>query len=264
MPDMPITRLLDIMKTLRDKEHGCPWDIEQTSKSIATCAVEEAYEVVDAIEREDMENLKEELGDLLLQVVFHAQIAAENGQFNFDDIVQNLNEKLIRRHPHVFAERQHLTAEQHLDAWEQIKAEEKKHAPRESVLDDVPASFPALTRAFKLQKKAAKVGFDWPTPEPVFEKFTEELAEIREAMASGSHAELQKEVGDLLFTAVNLARKLKVEPEEGLRQSNRSFESRFRHVERSLKAQGKTTESATLEEMETLWQQAKKQEKTEA
>lgn len=259
----PIEELLTIMARLRDKNGGCPWDIEQDFASIAPYTLEEAYEVADAIAENDMEGLKEELGDLLLQVVFHAQMAKEVGLFDFNEVAAGIGEKLIRRHPHVFGEADMRTSEEHLVSWEAIKAEERKEKAGEEagILDNVPKALPALTRAHKLQKRAAKVGFDWGAIEPVFAKLNEEVAELKEAIAEGaSKAKLADELGDILFVCANLARQLDIEPEEALRGTNRKFERRFRFIEQTLSKQGRTPNDASLEEMDALWDDAKKTE----
>lgn len=260
----PIDTLLSIMARLRDKENGCPWDVEQTFASIAPCTLEEAYEVVDAIHNNDMENLREELGDLLLQVVFHSQMAKEAGHFDFDAVATEIGEKLVRRHPHVYGDAVITDPAATIEAWEAIKAQEKAGKPQkpESLLDDVPKALPALSRALKLQKRAAKVGFDWDSPEPIFAKLLEEAKELQHEIAVGAPKEkLSDELGDILFVCVNLARQLKVEPEESLMSTNRKFERRFRHIEQELRKQGRSTEDATLEEMDKLWDEAKAAEK---
>lgn len=265
MTEKPIERLLSIMARLRDKENGCPWDVEQTFASIASCTIEEAYEVVDAIERDDMQHLREELGDLLLQVVFHSQMAKEEGLFDFDAVATEISDKLVRRHPHVFGDKHITDADATLAAWEEIKAQEraaKGENGQQSILDDVPRTLPALTRALKLQKRAAKVGFDWDTPEPIFAKLQEEAAELQAEIAAGApKARLADELGDILFVCANLARRLKIEPEEALRSTNHKFERRFRHIENSLRQQGRNPEDATLEEMDALWDAAKAAER---
>ncbi|MBM3618399.1 MAG: nucleoside triphosphate pyrophosphohydrolase [Alphaproteobacteria bacterium] len=259
----PIEDLLSIMARLRDKNGGCPWDIEQDFASIAPYTLEEAYEVADAIAEGDMQGLKEELGDLLLQVVFHAQMAKEENLFDFNEVAAGIGQKLIRRHPHVFGEAEIRTAEAQTASWEAIKAEERneKAGKQAGILDNVPKALPALTRALKLQKRAAKVGFDWASPEPVFAKLNEEVAELREALAEGASKEkLTDELGDILFVCANLARQFDIEPEEALRGTNRKFERRFRFIEQSLSAQGRTPDEASLEEMDALWDAAKKTE----
>jgi len=261
-----MTRLVEIMALLRDPEKGCPWDVEQTFASIAPHTIEEAYEVADAIERNDMKALADELGDLLLQVVFYAQMAEEDGIFDFEDVAGAICDKLVRRHPHVFAEANVDSASAQLKAWENLKATERKAKADEeahSVLDDVALGLPALTRALKLQKRAARVGFDWDDPAKVLGKIDEELAELRHEIATGAAADrIEDEYGDLLFTIVNLARKLNQDPEKALRRANSKFERRFRSIEAMLSEQSKTPEDATLDEMEALWQLAKHREKT--
>lgn len=264
MTDKPIDQLLSIMARLRDKENGCPWDIEQNFASIAACTIEEAYEVVDAIAEGDMDNLREELGDLLLQVAFHSQMAKEEGLFDFDAVAQGVADKLVRRHPHVFGDTTIDSAEATLAKWEEIKAQERAAKPKKdpSLLDDIPRALPALTRALKLQKRAAKVGFDWNTPEPIFAKLQEETAELQAEIAAGADkAKLTDELGDILFVCANIARQLKVEPEEALRSTNHKFERRFRHIEQELRKQGRNPEDASLEEMDALWDDAKAAER---
>jgi tetrapyrrole methylase family protein/MazG family protein/ATP diphosphatase len=250
-------KLLEIMAKLRNPNGGCPWDLEQNFKTIVPYTIEEAYEVADAIEHNDMGALKEELGDLLLQVVFHAQMAAEGGLFTFEDVAQTIGEKMERRHPHVFGELDIKTAEAQTENWENIKAEERKKKIGDSVLADVPTALPALMRAEKLQKRAARVGFDWPTSEGVVEKILEELDESKEAIASGDKAKMQDEFGDLLFAVTNLARFHGIDPEEALRQTNAKFVKRFQFIEAALKTQNKKWEETNLDEMEALWQKAK-------
>ncbi len=255
---MPVQRLIDLMALLRDPDKGCPWDVEQTFATIAPHTIEEAYEVAEAIEQGDMNALADELGDLLLQVVFHARMAEEQGHFAFDDVVAAISDKLVRRHPHVFGEAEINTAEAQTKSWESLKAEERRDQGRHSALDGVTTGLPALTRALKLQKRAARVGFDWHQAADVLHKFSEEVAEIAEAMDSGGAPDrLQDEMGDLLFTCVNLARKLDIDPETALRHGNAKFERRFRMVEELLHEKGKTPEQSTLDEMESLWPLAK-------
>ncbi|MFY9657316.1 MAG: nucleoside triphosphate pyrophosphohydrolase [Methylocystis sp.] len=270
---MTIHRLIEIMAALRTPETGCPWDLEQTSRSIAPYAIEEAYEVVDAIERGDHLDLKDELGDLLLQVVFHARMAEEAGHFVFDDVVAAICEKLTRRHPHVFAQSRARDSQAVSVQWEAIKAAERAaRAARRpdpappSLLEGVPIPFPALTRAVKLQEKAGRVGFDWADARLVLEKIREETAEVEaELAAPGVEAspELQDEIGDLLFAMANLARHAKVDPEQALRGANAKFERRFRHIERRLSESGRRPQEATLAEMEALWVEAKGLERGE-
>jgi len=267
----PIERLRRVMAALRDPDGGCPWDIEQTFESIAPYTIEEAYEVADAIAQGDMPHLEEELGDLLLQVIYYTQMGSEAGHFDFDSVAQGIAEKMIRRHPHVFGGEDVADAEAQTRNWEAQKAEERARKAAEaglrpSVLDGVSAAFPALMRAVKLQKRASRVGFDWPDAEQVFEKIEEEIGEVRAEMtadpAERDMDRLEDEVGDLLFVCVNLARKLGVDPESALRRCNRKFESRFRAVETIMQDEkGKSLEESSLEEMETLWQRAKQLEK---
>jgi MazG family protein len=252
--------VLDVMARLRDPERGCPWDIEQTFATIAPYTIEEAYEVADAIERQDMGALKEELGDLLFQVAFHARMAEEQGAFDFTDVAQALADKMIERHPHVFSEAgDGRSAEQQTVAWETLKAE-KRAAKGASLLDDVAMALPALMRAEKLTKRAARINFDWPTPEPVLEKLEEELAELKEARAAGDQDHIAEEMGDILFVMANLARKLKVDPEEALRRANAKFTRRFQYIERKLAEQGRAGPQP-LDDMEALWLEAKRAEK---
>ncbi len=252
-----INDLLDIMRALRDPENGCPWDLEQSFETIVPHTLEEAYEVADTIERKDWQHLKSELGDLLFQVVFYAQLGSEAGLFDFDDICTAISEKLIRRHPHVFGEEKISSAEEQSIAWEQHKAQERQG--QGGLLSDIPASLPALTRAAKLQKRAATVGFDWDQIEPVFEKLNEETQELREAIKEQQGAErIQDEIGDLLFVAVNLARHAGVSPENALRQTNRKFEQRFAYIEEQLTAADSSLQEASLQEMDALWDRAKR------
>ncbi len=252
------------MAALRTPGSGCPWDLEQTFETIAPYTIEEAYEVADAIARGDIEGLRDELGDLLLQVVFHARMAQERGAFDFGDVVQAITEKLIRRHPHVFADGQGRTAEAVKGLWERIKAEEKAaraasqgHSEPAGALAGVPLALPGLTRALKLQNKAGSVGFDWNNPKAVLTKIREEADEIEAALDAGQPNETAAEVGDLLFAVVNLARHLDADPEAVLRATNAKFERRFRSIERALAARGKTPKEATLAEMDALWDEAK-------
>jgi nucleoside triphosphate diphosphatase len=264
-PSRDIERLIEIMAALRTPKTGCPWDLAQNFSTIAPYTLEEAYEVADAITRGDLADLKEELGDLLLQVVFHARMAEEQNAFDFGDVVQAITEKLIRRHPHVFADEASQTPHAVEGLWERIKAEEKstnKVTKHEGALAGVPVALPALTRALKLQAKAGKVGFDWNDPRMVLRKIREEADEIE---AELDRAELDAnaaaaEVGDLLFAVVNLARHLRVDPEAVLRQANQKFERRFAAIERALAARGKLPQDATLAEMDALWNQAKQTE----
>jgi nucleoside triphosphate diphosphatase len=272
-PSRDIRRLIDIMAALRDPDNGCPWDVEQTFASIAPFTIEEAYEVADAIERGGTEDLREELGDLLLQVAFHARMAEEAGLFDFGGVVEAITAKLVRRHPHVFGEAKALSPDEVKALWGRIKADEKRaklgssapgghpQSTRSSALDGVPLALPALSRALKLQEKAGKVGFDWNDVRAVLEKIKEEIVEVEAEIAQGSAQALSGEVGDLLFAAVNLARHLKVDPEAALRSANAKFERRFAHIENRLAEGRQTPESASLDEMERLWVEAKVQER---
>jgi ATP diphosphatase len=265
--------LLHLMARLRDPQHGCPWDLRQDYASIVPHTLEEAYEVADAIARRDFPQVRDELGDLLFQVVYYSQLGREDGHFDFAQVVDGITRKLVRRHPHVFPDGDlhgpldlpRLDEATIKRRWEEIKAEEraeKAAAPEQlSLLDDVPAALPALSRAAKLQKRAANVGFDWADAMPVVAKIQEELDEVREAMANGQAAQVAEEVGDLLFVMVNLARHLQVDAEDALRQANAKFERRFRYIEEGLNAQGRTPQEASLEEMDALWDAAKVAEK---
>jgi MazG family protein len=256
-----IAALLEVMRRLRDPDTGCPWDKEQTFATIAPYTVEEAYEVADAVARNDMRDLKEELGDLLFQVVFHSRIAEEAGLFSFDDVAHGMTEKLIRRHPHVFGDASHRSADEQTVAWEQVKAEERKAKDKGGILDDVPIGLPALTRAAKLTKRAARVGFDWPSLGEVLDKLDEETQELKVEITAGDLDKARAELGDLLFVMANLARKLDVEPEDALRLTNQKFVRRFEAIEAALKAQGRTPEQSSLGEMDDLWNAAKRTEK---
>jgi MazG family protein len=251
--------VLDVMAQLRDPQHGCPWDVEQNFRTIAPYTIEEAYEVADAITREDMPALKEELGDLLFQVAFHARMAEELGAFDFADLAQALADKMIERHPHVFDEKVERSAEEQTVAWETLKAE-KRAASGASLLDDVAMALPALMRAEKLTKRAARINFDWPSSAEVLEKLDEELAELKAAEASGDHDHIAEEMGDILFVMANLARKLKVDPEEALRRANAKFTRRFQYIEGKL-AEANRTGPQPLDEMEALWIEAKRAER---
>lgn len=270
-PSKDISRLIEIMAALRAPGTGCPWDIEQDFSTIAPCTVEEAYEVADAIARGDLDDLRDELGDLLLQVVYHARMAEEAGEFAFPEVVEAITTKMIRRHPHVFGDEKARSAGMAKGMWEKIKAEEKAEKrnarlergldPEDNgkgFLDSVPVALPALTRALKLQERAARVGFDWSEAEPILDKIEEEIGELREALAKGDAASIKDEFGDTLFAFVNLGRHLKVDSEAALSGTNEKFRSRFHHVERALEGSGSTLEKATLDEMEVLWQQAKR------
>ena len=268
-PSREISRLIEIMAALRTPGSGCPWDLEQNFATIAPYTLEEAYEVADAISRGDLRDLREELGDLLLQVVFHARMAQEQGAFDFGDVVETITEKLIRRHPHVFGGAGTLSTEAVNRLWEQIKVEEKaakaaagrSGKERTGALAGVPIALPALTRALKLQSKAGKVGFDWNDPMAVLAKIREEADEIEADLAAGKRDAAAAEVGDLLFAVVNLARHLNADPEAVLRATNQKFERRFAAIERALAARGKSPAGSTLAEMDALWNEAKAAEK---
>jgi len=269
-PSKDISRLIEIMAALRDKETGCPWDVEQDFASNIRYTIEEAYEVRDAIERKDMHDLCEELGDLLLQVVFHARMAEEEGFFGFGDVVEAVTTKMIRRHPHVFGDDEARSAGMAKGMWERIKAEEKaeRRAARgvddepKGFLDDIALALPALTRALKLQNKAAQVGFDWGEPAPILDKIEEEIAELREEMSKGNTDKITDEFGDLLSAVVNLGRHLNVDPEEALIRTSRKFTTRFHAIEKSLANDNRSLDSASLDEMEALWQKAKETERS--
>lgn len=257
----PIFQLLEVMARLRDPNGGCPWDVEQTFATIAPYTVEEAYEVADAIERGDLGDLKEELGDLLLQVVFHARMAQEQQAFDFGEVAQAITDKLIRRHPHVFGEAGFRTSDEQTAAWEVIKKEERAGKARHGVLDDVPVGLPALTRAVKLTKRAARVGFDWPSTREVLDKLAEEVGELEAEIDAGDMAKAREELGDILFVVANLARKLDVEPEDALRATNAKFARRFAFIEAELARDGRTPEQSDLAEMDALWDRAKEVER---
>lgn len=269
--------LLYLMSRLRDPKSGCPWDLKQTFETILPYTIEETYEVADAIEKQDYPHLKEELGDLLFQVIFYSQLGKEENHFDFAQIVDTLVSKLVRRHPHVFpsgelhseANEQPLTDDEIKGRWEAIKQQERNEKAKQnddsnqtvSLLADVPLALPAMQRAEKLQKRAASVGFDWPEPAQVLDKIEEEIVELREAIASGKIEAIQDELGDLMFALVNLARHVKVKPDMALRSTNAKFERRFNYIESCLALQDRTLQDASLDEMEALWQQAKQLEK---
>jgi tetrapyrrole methylase family protein/MazG family protein/ATP diphosphatase len=258
----PIFRLLAIMARLRDPEGGCPWDLEQTFATIAPYTLEEAYEVADAIARDDMADLKDELGDLLLQVVFHARMAEEAGAFDFAAVANAINDKMVRRHPHVFANVVHKDAAEQTRAWDAIKAAERSAKGRgESLLDDVPVALPALTRAVKLSKRAARVGFVWPSASEVLAKLHEEVAELEAEIAAGELDKARAELGDVLFVCANLARELDVDAEAALRATNEKFVRRFKFIEAALAARGSSPEASNLAEMDALWDAAKAAER---
>ncbi len=253
MNESSLTALLDIMRRLRDPKSGCPWDLEQSFASIAPHTIEEAYEVAEAIEANDPEMIKDEVGDLLFQVVFYARLAEEKGWFDFAAIAAAIAEKMIRRHPHVFGQAKIDSAAAQTVAWEALKSAERKNKSGDSsALDGVSLALPALTRAAKLQKRAARIGFDWPSAAPVLDKILEEVAELKEEMAANDRMRMEAELGDLIFSCVNLARKLEIDPESALRKANRRFERRFRQVEKS--------GAQTPDEMEAAWAVAKQQE----
>ncbi|KYH03277.1 nucleoside triphosphate pyrophosphohydrolase [Bradyrhizobium sp. DOA1] len=274
-PSRDISRLIEIMAALRTPVTGCPWDLEQNFATIAPYTIEEAYEVVDAIARGDLDDLREELGDLLLQVVYHAQMASEQNAFSFGDVVEAITRKMIRRHPHVFADKDGNLAPHHVkEVWDRIKAEEKaERAARrpteqtpahKSLLSGVKAGQPALTRAMELQRKASTVGFDWNDPRAVLAKIREEADEIEAALDRNDSVGLAEETGDLMFALVNLARHVDADPEAALRATNAKFERRFAYIERALEAQGRTLEQASLAEMDALWNAAKDEDKPAA
>lgn len=256
-------RLLEIMRRLRDPESGCPWDIEQDFSTIAPYTIEEAYEVADAIERREWSELKSELGDLLLQTIFHAQIAQDKGLFAFDEIVNGISDKMVARHPHVFGdESRDKSAEQQTKDWETIKAAERAAQKQSGVLDGVAVGLPALLRAVKLQKRAARVGFDWPEVTQVLDKISEEVTELKDASANSTPDHVEEEFGDLLFVMANLARHMDIDPESALRRANAKFTRRFERIEALLAQSGKSPQESNLEEMDALWDQAKAEEKT--
>ena len=268
-PSSEFDKLRAIMAQLRNPDGGCPWDLEQDFDSIAPYTIEEAYEVADAIERKDFDDLKGELGDLLLQVVFHSQMADEAGLFSVEDVARAINEKMVRRHPHVFgADAQRSSQEQTL-AWEEIKAQERASkagadldVEPPSALDGVAKALPALMRAEKLQKRAARTGFDWTEPEDILDKLDEETGEVKEAIAGGDHERIEDEIGDLLFVAANLARRFKLDPEIALRGANAKFERRFRAMEALASQRGQVFSDLSLTEQDDLWKAVKKDEKT--
>jgi nucleoside triphosphate diphosphatase len=281
----PLSRLIEIMAALRTPGTGCPWDLQQTFETIAPYTIEEAYEVADAIERGDLADLKDELGDLLLQVVYHSRMAEEQGAFAFDHVAEAVARKMIRRHPHVFGTPEERAAGAAPGFWEKLKAEEKAEKAREralttpsprmrgegntSLLDDTPVGLPALTRAIKLQNKAARVGFDWPSLAPVFDKMREELAELEEvarpsaaaALTPERQSKIEEEFGDLLFVMANVARHMDIDPEAALRSANTKFTRRFQHIEKRLAEQGSSPSQSSLEDMDALWDEAKEIEK---
>ena len=250
-----IMALVDVMARLRSPDGGCPWDLEQNFRTIAPYTIEEAYEVADAIERDDMAALKDELGDLLFQAVFHARMAEEEGLFDFAEVAQAIADKMVRRHPHVFGDADMRSADEQTAAWEEQKAHERAAKGHASMLDDVPVGLPGLARAVKLQKRAARVGFDWTDAKDVLSKISEETAELAEAMDGADADKIEDEFGDLLFVLANLSRHLKVDPEAALRRTNEKFIRRFQYIEETL---GERLADASLEEMEALWTKAKR------
>ena len=269
-PSRDATRLVEIMAALRAPVTGCPWDLEQNFRSITPYTIEEVYEVVDAIERNDMENLREELGDLLLQVVYHSQMAAEEGSFDFADVVETVTTKMIRRHPHVFADETARSAGMAKGAWERIKAVENQErvqrrqdmslpptTDQNGLLDQVPAATEPVLEALKLQQKASKVGFDWNDPHSVMSKIREELEEVEAEIEKGGTTDLEGEIGDVMFAVINLARHLEIDSGNALRSCNRKFRTRFAYIEHNIYEHGETMESADMDLMERLWVEAK-------
>lgn len=258
-----IKELLKIMETLRDPKDGCAWDVEQTFKTIAPYTIEEAYEVAEAVEKNDMDGLKDELGDLLFQVVFHARIAEEEGHFDFSDVVDAIADKMVRRHPHVFGDDNFRTAEEQTVAWEEQKAAERAEKKQKSILDGVTVGLPALTRAVKLQKRAARVGFDWPETSQVIDKLQEEMLELSEELVANKQdqAKIEEEFGDMMFVYANLARHLKIDPEEALRAANSKFTHRFNKIEQHIDNKNKSFDQYSLSELEELWIKAKENRK---
>ena len=251
-------QLIEIVKTLRSPD-GCPWDREQDLLSIKNHFLEEAFELVDALDNVDIPNIREELGDVLFHVVFHSVMAEEEGKFTLDDVIEEVNEKLIRRHPHVFGDLGKIGTDEVVVNWDKIKKQEKKDK-RKSVLDDIPGSFPSIQRSQKMQERVRKVGFDWPNMEECMEKVNEEIGEFKEAVDIGNKKDIEHELGDVFFALINLSRFLKVDPDEALRKANNRFHNRFTYIEQSLNERGLSSDDATLEQMEELWKEAKKME----
>ena len=249
--------LIKTFKELRNPESGCPWDREQTFKSIASCSIEEAYEVADAIEREDFDSLKSELGDLLFQVIFHAEMASEKEIFDLEGVIFELNDKLTRRHPHVFEDGSVSSAQDSLKIWEDIKAQERKEKKQDSLMDDVPVNLPSLSRAKKLQKRAARVGFDWQNSDRVFDKIDEEILELKNEKATEDKERISEEIGDIFFTLVNLTRHYDLDPEDIIRKANLKFEMRFRKMEQLAEQMNERLDGMTLEQLEIMWQKVK-------
>ena len=252
-----INNLLQTFRKLRDPLQGCPWDKEQDFKSIASCSIEEAYEVADAVEREDFNDLKEELGDLFFQIIFHSGMAEEKELFNFEEVVKELNDKLIRRHPHVFDNKQEMSASESLEIWEKEKKREREKKNLTSLMDDIPKNLPSLTRAKKIQKRAKSVGFDWQNENDVIRKIDEEIDELKRAKASKNKEDISEEIGDLFFTLINLSRHYKLEPEDIIRKANLKFETRFRKMEDEANKTKVNLEDLEINELETLWQKIK-------
>ena len=252
-----IDSLLQTFKRLRDPTHGCPWDREQDFKSIASCSIEEAYEVADAIERGDFSDLKEELGDLFFQIIFHSGMAEEKGFFNFEEVVKELNDKLIRRHPHIFDRKQEISSSESIKVWEKEKKKERELKNLTSLMDDIPKNLPSLTRAKKIQNRAKSVGFDWQDENDVIKKIDEEIEEIKTAKASRKRENISEEIGDLFFTLVNLSRHYNFEPEDIIRKANLKFETRFRKMEDDAKEAKLNLKDLGIHELETLWQKVK-------
>ena len=252
-----INNLLQTFKKLRDPSQGCPWDKEQDFKSIASCSIEEAYEVADAIEREDFNDLKEELGDLFFQIIFHSGMAEEKKLFKFEEVVKELNDKLIRRHPHVFDKKQEMSASESLEIWEKEKKKEREKKNLISLMDDIPKNLPSLTRAKKIQKRAKSVGFDWQNESDVIKKIDEEIDELKRAKVSQKKEDISEEIGDLFFTLVNLSRHYNLEPEDIIRKANLKFEKRFRKMEDEANKTKVNLEDLEINELETLWQKIK-------
>ena len=251
-----LSKLIKITETLMG-EDGCPWDKVQTRESLKPYLVEETYEVLDALDANDPEKIKDELGDLLYQILFHSKISSLKGEFNFRDVIDNLSEKMVRRHPHVFKEGELNTPDQVVKQWEEIKRNEKNQANQKSILDNIPKNLPSLLRAQKLQKKAAKEGFDWDQIGDVFDKLDEEIVEFKEAVLKKKSADIQNEIGDMIFVITNIAKCYKIDAEEALRSTNNKFIKRFQYIEQKIKAKGKTLKDSPLEEMERYWQEAK-------
>ena len=251
-----LSKLIKITDTLMGKD-GCPWDKVQTRESLKPYLVEETYEVLDALDANDPEKIKDELGDLLYQILFHSKISSLKGEFNFRDVINNLSEKMVRRHPHVFQEGELNTPDQVVKQWEEIKRNEKNQVNQKSILDNIPKTLPSLLRAQKLQKKAAKEGFDWDQINDVFDKLDEEIAEFKEAVLKKKSADIQNEIGDIIFVITNIAKCYKIDAEEALRSTNNKFIKRFQYIEQKIEAKGKTLKNSPLEEMERYWQEAK-------